>query len=475
MPIAIARVDSSLTVSLNAMLAFMCLLWLMVSPLLLYAFPHAKTRLQGTANTVIYVCTRRLGPTPWHRRSASNSKSRTRSKSSRPEQSTNRGTGHTRGPSNAVGITTINGNHTGTLPIQIQIDKYTHATDDKFFDLAKERRESSNRSSFTGADVPAAPATAFSGYDSKPAAAFDSTRIAFEPKRSFEGARPVQPQVVDRPQHTRAESFNSTFAPVRRESKVGFDFGDVPTGTRHAIRQNSISNVRTAGTTVPSAPGVIVQTYPRPPKPPFYQNPQDSASFSYQPPITTVAPQPVIPPVEQQQIHEYEEEPHPYSRAQSPSQRVRPLPPTPEPTSISKVTRVHEHRLDPGAYNSYYYDDTDDDVSPRSADFGNIGSSSGAPHHTRMGSVKDRAKSIERFPPTNQTRHAFDPPPLYDQLITIAQTFIPRKLSMTHTHCILSTLSKDGSISANSYHTQTMELYPYLTNPSSSNQALYIL
>ncbi|PVG04832.1 hypothetical protein CPB86DRAFT_18849 [Serendipita vermifera] len=366
MPIAIARVDSTLNVSLNVMLAFMCLLWLM-----------------GTANTIIYVCTRRLGPTPWHRRSASNSKSRTRSKSSRPEQSTHRGTQHTRGPSNAVGITTINGNHTGTLPIQIQIDKYTHATDDKFFDLAKERRESSNRSSFTGADVPAAPTAAFSAYDSKPAAAFDSTRFAFEHKRSFEGARPqTQPQIVDRPQHTRAESFNSTFAPVRRESTVAFDFSDVPTGTRHAIRQGSISSSRGAGTIVPSAPGVIVQTYPRPPKPPFYQNPQDSASFSYQPPTTTAATtQPVIPPVEQQQVHEYEEEPHPYS---SPSQRVRPLPPTPEPTSISKGTRVHEHRLDSGAYNSYYYDDTDDDVSPRSADFGNVATTSA--HHSRTGS-----------------------------------------------------------------------------------------
>ena len=67
MPITITRVDVSLNVELSVMLAFMCLLWSM-----------------GTANTIIYLCTRRLGPNPWSRRHLSLSRSRSRTTRKEP-------------------------------------------------------------------------------------------------------------------------------------------------------------------------------------------------------------------------------------------------------------------------------------------------------------------------------------------------------------------------------------------------------
>jgi hypothetical protein len=90
MPITVARVDTSLNVELSVMLAFMCLLWSM-----------------GTANTIIYICTRRLGPNPWSRQL---SLSRSRSKNLRKRE-----------PSPAA------------EGMQIRVDRFTHhATNDQF-------------------------------------------------------------------------------------------------------------------------------------------------------------------------------------------------------------------------------------------------------------------------------------------------------------------------------------------------------
>jgi hypothetical protein len=109
MPIAISRVDGSLNVELSVMLGFMCLLWSM-----------------GTANTIIYVCTRRLGPNPWSRRQLS--LSRSRSKNTRKKE-----------PSPATGA------------VEIRVDQFTQrATDEQFIPVT---REKGLRNSMTSGDV----------------------------------------------------------------------------------------------------------------------------------------------------------------------------------------------------------------------------------------------------------------------------------------------------------------------------------
>lgn len=106
LPISISRVDSSMEVALSVMLAFMCLLWLM-----------------GTANTIIYVCTRRLGPTPWARRNRSISRTRsTRSTATREA-----------GPN-------FNPNNNGVQSVQIFVDRHTHrATDEQFMERTRHK------------------------------------------------------------------------------------------------------------------------------------------------------------------------------------------------------------------------------------------------------------------------------------------------------------------------------------------------
>ncbi|CCA75167.1 hypothetical protein PIIN_09151 [Serendipita indica DSM 11827] len=124
LPIAISRVDSRVKVSLDVMLGFLCLLWLM-----------------GTANTIIYVCTRRLGPTPWARRNTM-SFSRTRSKSG--------GVGGGR-----VERFDATGTSRSVAPVQILVNQYTHhATDEQLVNITREKATSSIGSAYTGPDVP---------------------------------------------------------------------------------------------------------------------------------------------------------------------------------------------------------------------------------------------------------------------------------------------------------------------------------
>lgn len=200
MPITLSRVDSSLMVNLNVMLGFMCLLWAM-----------------GTANTIIYVCTRRLGPNPWSRRQLSISRSR--SKTTRKAD-----------PSPPHGA------------VQIRVDQFTqHDTDER---IVPNLREKSVRTSLTGAEI--------SMLD------------------------PVQ-------------------APSPGAQKVGFEFGASPPSTHHILQQQRQST----------------QTH-----------------------ATITAFSPVSPQ------HPAFEEPHPYSRVQSP-----------------QSLRAHDTRVQ---YPPYYVDNDDE-------------------------------------------------------------------------------------------------------------------
>jgi len=164
MPIAVSRVDSNLQINLLVMLGFMCLLWLMVRFVSLAWKTKPDSYAQGTANTIIYICTRRLGPTPWSGRSLS--LSRSRSKGGQTQE----------GPTTSRGV----------APVQIYIDRHTHrATDDQLVETGREKPRSS---SVTGADFPV---------------------------------------IASLPSVARTDSKENSLRDYR-ESKVGFDFGHGP-------------------------------------------------------------------------------------------------------------------------------------------------------------------------------------------------------------------------------------------------------
>jgi len=168
MPMAISRVDSGVDVSVSVLLGFMCLLWSM-----------------GTANTIIYVCTRRLGPTPWSRRK--DSLSRSRSKTTRKADAS---------PPNA--------------PVQIFVDRFTqHATDEQFIELA---REKGARTSLTGAEI--------SILDPMPAPSPPATKVGFD----F-GALPPSTHHVNpsHSSHNHTRSSITAFSPVHSPQQPRFE------------------------------------------------------------------------------------------------------------------------------------------------------------------------------------------------------------------------------------------------------------
>ncbi|KAG8828996.1 hypothetical protein FRC17_007229 [Serendipita sp. 399] len=317
LPIAISRVDSRVKVSLDVMLGFMCLLWLM-----------------GTANTIIYVCTRRLGPTPWSRKM---SISRTRSRSA-----------HTgAGGNNAFGgVKTVDGvaTHISTAPVQIFVDRYTHrATDDQLLEIGREKGSASG-SSITGADIPVVVAAS---------PASDTTT---EPVWSPAGA-------LERP----------------RDSKVGFDFGSMPAHTpRRASygRSTYSSTMRSPSTgastlvsplhpppsTTIDDPQQLPQVYtiplqPRSSSPPPFSQPSIIPSSQYTTTTVTTAnggnvlsSTTVMTPSDSPY-----EEPHPYSRAQSPRHESH------ASSSSSNVFRSMSVRSKPQSAHAMYFMEDDDE------------------------------------------------------------------------------------------------------------------
>lgn len=263
LPIAISRVDSNVKVSLSVMLGFMCLLWLM-----------------GTANTVIYVCTRRLGPTPWARRTASSS-SRSRSKGVRTQEATI--------------VNNVNNNPRAVAPVQIFVDQYTHhATDDQFIEIAREKSAGSS-----GPDTP---------------------DLGTMPK----------PSEMERKEQVPRDY---------RDSKVEFEFGANP---RHIPRQGSLSN--------PSTNYSLPRQLPQiPQQQPAQQQQQQQQRQQQQQDDPTAYTYTLPRPIHPQQVTY--QEPHPYSRAQSPTLH--------QPT-------LHQHRASTASFTPYYYEDDDDSLRTNS-------------------------------------------------------------------------------------------------------------
>lgn len=165
MPIAISRVDSSLKVSVSVMLGFMCLLWSM-----------------GAANTVIYIFTRRLGPTPWSRRNLSISRSRSMVSHHKKEPNS-------------------------TSPVEIFVDRYTQReTDEQFQERA---RKKGVRSSLTGAEI--------SSLDTMPAPS-SAQKVGFDFDASpRHPTQPVTTHVVypsSYPPYTHTRSPITSFSPA---------------------------------------------------------------------------------------------------------------------------------------------------------------------------------------------------------------------------------------------------------------------
>ncbi|KAG8755723.1 hypothetical protein FRC14_003716 [Serendipita sp. 396] len=333
LPIAIARVDSRVKVSLNVMLGFMCLLWLM-----------------GTANTIIYVCTRRLGPTPWSRRTMSLSRTRSRS-AAHTNAAGNNGFGAVK---TVDGVTT----HHAAAPVQIFVDRQTHrATDDQLLDIGREKGSLSG-DSMTGADISAviSPSTLDGGNETTWAGAgierprdskvgFDFGVTTHTPRRSSYGRGTYSSSV---PRSPPPPSAVTTLSPLQ------------PTSALSPIQPTSaLSPIQPPSTTIDD-PQRLSQIYsiplqPRSSSPPPFSQPSIIPASQYTTMVTSSSSNNIT--MTTTTVTQFEE-PHPYSRAQSPRIEQQSLPPL---SSSSNAVRSMSVRSKP-PHPAYYFEDDDESL-----------------------------------------------------------------------------------------------------------------